>query len=502
MKDKDRKAFNKLKVEFLPEALEIVEKPTAPLGNIIIWAVFLLLLAFILWSCFGKIDEVATARGQIMSDDGVQEVQAAGTGIVTEVNVKEGQSVKKGEILYSMDREVERLNIEYSEGETGLLELKVELLNQMLLGKDIEAYRNGNYDKEQIEVIEEMITLDKSAKLSVQEYETAVQNAKNQYEISEKAVEANKDTDDYLQEQKDLQQKSHDLKNTASIELEILQNNYDYAKQEAKKYKKLYETGAVSKTDWEKKVNEAETLEKQIEIKQIEQQGSEITKQSEKSNMDYQISENDANQTAKQGTLAEMKSNYEMAVLNLDNAKKQRDGTLYEQKEQCIAKLKEYGITLAQQYYEYENKDIIAPDDGVIKTLNIGKEGAVITTTQVVAEILPAASQTIVEAEVSNQDIGFVETGQEVDIKVDTYDYQKYGKLTGNVIYISPDAIENEKLEKIYKVNVLLDEESSNALELTQGMQCSVEIKTDRRRIIEFFLEPLTEALDNSLKER
>ncbi|MCM1500286.1 MAG: HlyD family efflux transporter periplasmic adaptor subunit [Clostridium sp.] len=502
MKGRDQKAFDRLKVEFLPEALEIVEKPAAPLGSMIIWFVFLLLLAFLLWACFGRVDEVATARGQIMSDDGVQELQAAGTGIVTEVHVREGQSVKKGEILYSMDREVERLNIEYSEGEAGLLELRAELLNQMLLGKDIESYRNGNYDKEQMAVIEEMITFGQSAELSVQEYETAVQNAKNQYEIAQKAVAANKDADDYLQEQKDLQKQSHDLENTAGIELEILQNNYDYAKQEAQKYKKLYETGAVSKADWEKKENEAETLKRQVEIKQIELKGTEITKQSEKSNMDYQISENEANKTARQGTLAEMKSNYEMAVLNLDNAKKQREGTLYEQKEQCIAKLKEYGITLAQQYYEYENKDITAPYDGVVKTLNIGKEGAVVTATQVVAEILPGASQTIVEAEVSNQDIGFVETGQEVDIKVDTYDYQKYGRLTGNVIYISPDAIENERLEKIYKVNVLLDENSIHKLELAQGMQCSVEIKTDRRRIIEFFLEPLTEALDNSLKER
>lgn len=500
MKDRDRKAFNKLKVEFLPEALEIVEKPTAPLGNIIIWFVFLLLLVFILWSCFGKVDEVATARGQIMSDDGVQEVQAAGTGIVTEVNVKEGQSVKKGEVLYSMDREVERLNIEYSEGETGLLELRVELLNQLLLGKDITVYRNGNYDEEQMEVIEAMITLDGTTKLSVQEYETTVENAKNQYEIAKKAVAANKDTDDYLNEQKELQEESHDLKNTAGIELEILQNNYNYAKQEAKKYEKLYEMGAVSKKDWENKVNETKTLEKQIEMKQIEYQGSELTKKGEKSNMNYQINENDANQITKQGTLDEMKSNYDMAILNLSNAKKQRENALYEQKEQCIAKLKEYGVTLTQQYYEYENKDIIAPYDGVIKTLNIKKEGAVVTTTQVVAEILPETSQLIVEAEVSNKDIGFVEVGQNVDIKVDTYDYQKYGKLTGSVIYISPDAIENEKLEKIYKVNVLLDED--RVMEISQGMQCSVEIKTDCRHIIEFFLEPLTEALDNSLKER
>lgn len=138
----------------------------------------------------------------------------------------------------------------------------------------------------------------------------------------------------------------------------------------------------------------------------------------------------------------------------------------------------------------------------MIKTLNVEKEGAVVSEIQVVAELLPDSAQLIVQAEISNADIGFVQVGQDVDIKIDTYDYQKYGKLTGNVIYISPDAIENEKMEQVYKVNILLDVGSADKFELVQGMQCSVEIKTDRKRIIEFFLEPLTDALNNSLKER
>lgn len=501
MKVKDTKRFNKLRVEFLPEALEIVEKPTAPLGNIIIWFVFLMLRLFILWACFGKIDEVATARGQIMSEDGVQQIQAAGTGIVTAVHVKEGQAVKKGDILYSIDKEVEKLSIEYSEGEAGLLELRVELLNQMLMGKDIAAYRNGDYDTNQMEVIDTMIALDQSSDLSIKEYETAVENAKMQYELAQDTIESSGYAEDYFKEQQKIQEELHGLENTASIELEILKENYEYALAQADEYKKLYEAGAVAKVEWETKSKEADTLEKQVEIKELELQSLELTQQGDQSSLNYQINENNANNLAMQSALEESKSNYDMAVLNLENAKKQRESTLFEQKEQCIARLKEYGVSLTQQYYEYENKDVVAPFDGVIKTLKFGKEGAVVTATQVVAEILPESTQLIVEAEVSNKDIGFVEAGQAVDVKVDTYDYQKYGMLSGSVVYVSPDAIENEKLEKVYKVHVLL-EKNASAPELSQGMECSVEIKTDRRRIIEFFLEPLTEALDNSLKER
>ena len=184
MEKKNRKQFNKLRVEFLPEALEIVERPAAPLGNIIIWLVFILLFAFILWACFGKMDEVAAARGQIMADEGIQEVQAAETGIVTAIKVKEGEKVSRGDVLYCMDKEIEQKNIEYSEGEIGLLELRITLLNELLAGKSLTQYRNENYNAEQSEVVESMISMDEAEQLSLEEYEIAAKAAKHQYDLA------------------------------------------------------------------------------------------------------------------------------------------------------------------------------------------------------------------------------------------------------------------------------------------------------------------------------
>ena len=106
------------------------------------------------------------------------------------------------------------------------------------------------------------------------------------------------------------------------------------------------------------------------------------------------------------------------------------------------------------------------------------------------------------EAEIKNTDIGFVEPGQEADIKIDTYNYQKYGRLQGKVAYISPDAIENEKGEQTYRAEIALSGDSLPGISPSSGMQCSVEVKTDRRRVIAFFLEPLADALDHSLKVR
>ena len=78
----------------------------------------------------------------------------------------------------------------------------------------------------------------------------------------------------------------------------------------------------------------------------------------------------------------------------------------------------------------------------------------------------------------------------------------KYGKLRGTVVYISPDATENDQMQKVYKAEVVIADDSSREWQVSQGMQCTVEIKTDQRHIIDFFLEPLTDALDRGLKER
>ena len=89
-----------------------------------------------------------------------------------------------------------------------------------------------------------------------------------------------------------------------------------------------------------------------------------------------------------------------------------------------------------------------------------------------------------------------------MDIKVDTYDYQKFGMLSGKVFYVSPDAIQNERQEKVYKVQIELSDEGLNNMQLSQGMECSAEIKTGRRRIIDFFMEPLTDALRSNIKSK
>ncbi len=151
-----------------------------------------------------------------------------------------------------------------------------------------------------------------------------------------------------------------------------------------------------------------------------------------------------------------------------------------------------------------EEQTLISPVNGVVRTLEINTIGGVVSATQTVATIVPDDSQMIVEIDIQNRDIGDIQIGQEVVIKLDTFDFQEYGKLEGVVVYISPDAVWSDTYGWIYKAKIAIDEgkfkQENPNVEIGVGMVCTAEVKVGERRIIDFFLEPLVEHFDGSLK--
>jgi len=111
-----------------------------------------------------------------------------------------------------------------------------------------------------------------------------------------------------------------------------------------------------------------------------------------------------------------------------------------------------------------------------------------------------------VEAMLENKDVGFVRPGQAVEVKVETFNFTKYGVVDGTVVSVSSDAIEDEKLGLIYSARILLAKNSiavgSGNVQLSPGMAVRAEVKTDKRKIIDYFLSPLQEYVDESLVER
>lgn len=170
--------------------------------------------------------------------------------------------------------------------------------------------------------------------------------------------------------------------------------------------------------------------------------------------------------------------------------------TLIHENAANISSLETNGEIQKQQKIQ---QTIIAPVDGIVKSINFHTLGGVIGQGQEVAELLPN-NDLWMEIEIMNQDIGKVEIGQKVEVKLDAYNFQEYGKIEGTLTDISPDTIWSESKGWIYQGKISLSKEQIQGVEIQAGLEGTAEIKVDERRIIEFFLELIVEHFDGSLE--
>jgi hemolysin D len=170
---------------------------------------------------------------------------------------------------------------------------------------------------------------------------------------------------------------------------------------------------------------------------------------------------------------------------------------------------------------------LTAPVDGVVQQLAVHTIGGVVTPAQTLMLVVPTEHQLEIEAMISNRDVGFVQAGQEVAIKVDTFNFTRYGLMHGRILSVSQDAISrdapddraNQKLpgtesggseprgqELLYAARISLDRTQlqieNKQVNLSPGMAVTAEVKTGARRIISYLLSPLARYHHDSLRER
>jgi hemolysin D len=196
-----------------------------------------------------------------------------------------------------------------------------------------------------------------------------------------------------------------------------------------------------------------------------------------------------------------------------------------------LTKAEEKAAGLAQDVIKAEKRTKLqaleAPVDGVVQQLSVHTIGGVVTPAQPLLVVVPLDSHLEIEAMVSNRDIGFVHEGQSAEIKIDTFNFTRYGLLHGEVISVSQDAIARDKpqqksgdrtqgtevssseptgQELNYAARVSLDraqmQVDEKLVNLSPGMAVTVEIKTGRRRIISYLLSPLLRYKQEVLRER
>lgn len=149
-----------------------------------------------------------------------------------------------------------------------------------------------------------------------------------------------------------------------------------------------------------------------------------------------------------------------------------------------------------------------APIDGVVQQLAVTTVGGVVTAAQPLLTIVPEQAPLEIEAQVLNRDIGHLKVGQQVINKVETFDFTRYGYLSGELLWVGTDAVQDQKLGPVYPVRIRLDETRTPKAvngrygEIAAGMNITSDIRTDERRLIEYVLAPMLRYQQEAMRER
>lgn len=164
------------------------------------------------------------------------------------------------------------------------------------------------------------------------------------------------------------------------------------------------------------------------------------------------------------------------------------------------SKIDEINTNLEKYRLSTEYQNITAPVSGYVNSVGVNTLGETVTSAQQLVTIVPNNTPNEMICYVMNTDIADVKLGMEAEVKLEAYPYNKYGTVKGTVKYISPSSFANEQLGSVYIVKLELDSDNKK-IRIISGLSGSVEIKTDKRTVMDYFLEPIVKGFGESLKE-
>jgi hemolysin D len=450
---------------FLPAALEIVETPASPTGRAIGGTLIALFLAALVWTSLGHVDIVATASGKVIPTGRSKVIQPLEAGVVRSIRVADGQSVSAGDLLVELDPTIVQGEINHLQSDQLAAQLDIARLRAALTDSDdpLSAFQPPKRTEAPLIAMQRQFLM---AQTTEQRSKLAALDGHRTQKEAELA--------------------------TISATIEKL--------------------NAV-----------VPTIEERVNIrKSLSEYGSRL----QYFEVLQQLTEGQQERLVQKSRLKEVQA----AIAAIVETRAQTVGefrrTLFG--ELAEAERKAAGLTadLMKAEQRLKLQELTAPVSGVVQQLAIHTLGGVVTPAQALMVIVPSDSPLEIEAAVSNRDIGFVHTGDDVEIKIDTFDFTRYGLLHGKVRTISADSIAKEANEK-QNDKAAGSSESSNdsagqqltyaarisvsgqeirvedkTVRLSPGMTVTAEIKTGSRRIISYLLSPLLKSGQESFRER
>ncbi len=431
--------------EFLPAALEVLETPPVPFGRIIAITISAFFVLAVFWAWWGTIDVVAVSEGRTIPAGNVKIIQPLETGVVRAIHVKDGDPVKQGDLLLELDPTESAANLDALHIDLAQARMD-EAIGFALLQSSPETAFTPPEDAG-------ALSTETARQLIIEEH--------NRHVSSLQTIRLDN-------------QRLAATSRASEIEQEKLEATLPLIEDRLQSQESLLERGITQKPIVQ--ALQQEVIEMKAALRTAIGAGHEAR----------------ASIEANTSRIAELTAGYRSAATQ-KRVQAQRQISLLEQ-----------SIRKEQQRLNY--LELKAPVDGVVQQLSVHTIGAVVNTAEPLLVIVPENTPLEIESMILNKDIGFVESGQVVEIKFEAFPFTRYGTVMGKLVSVSNDAIIHDQLGPVYKAKVTLDSQQitvdGKAINLSPGMTASIEVKTGTRRIIEFFLSPLLRYKDEAIRER
>lgn len=459
--------------EFLPSALEILDTPPAPAAIVLHWGICLIVVLTLCWAYFGSLDVYAVALGKIQPSGRSKVVQAVDAGRVAAVHVANGSRVRTGEVLIDLDsteafadRDSKSKDVESLKSEIARRRLEVTLATGFE-EKDLTRIHFPPGTSEVTRAREEAL-------LRAELVELSSGRASIQAQLAEKMA----------------------TKSRLTANIEARERLIRLSRERVQMRETLSDRGAGSRA---------------LIIEAMQQMESYITTNTSEQG---QLVEVDAAMRSLEKKILEMNSRF-----IADQIQRQGD-----------AERKLNGLTqdLVKAESRWDRTQLRAPISGTVQQLAITTVGQVIGSGQALLIVVPLEGPIEVEAFVLNRDIGFIEVGQAATIKVEAFPYTRYGTVDGTVATVSRDGVaqsNNDLADSasaakpqsqadlqpsapnlVFPVTVVLKKRTiftdGKEAPLSSGMAVSIDILTGKRRVIDYVLSPIKNAILSAAHER
>lgn len=424
---------------------ELLTRHPTVTHRVVSWSVMALMTAFIGWAAVAQLDEVATAPAEVMPQGRVKVIQHLEGGLITDVYIQEGDVVRLGTPLMQLDLAVGGLNRE---------ELRIRLDGLLLVHARLTAQAEGNDLAFPPALAERRPRLSRS--------ETDIFDARQREHASTLAG---------MREQ--VAQRDSELRELEAKERATIRN-LAVSREKLKMSASLLSEGLTARMDH---------LQLQSEVQQLD----------------------GLLDTLRQGiprvrsALAESRERMTEEGLRFQREAREQLG----ETEVAIARTRE----LLSQATDQQARTVIrSPIEGVVKNMRYNTVGGVVKAGEAILDIVPTRDNLVVEARLSAVDRGYVREGQDAMVKISTYDYARYGGLSGKVIQVAPDATTPERGEPYFRVIVQPERSwlgiSDGDLPITPGMQATVDVHTGTRSVLDYLITPVLKLRQEAFRER